>query len=262
MIDTNVYLSRWPCRRLPCDDTSALVDKLRKAGVKQAWCGSFDALLHKDIAAVNSRLAEECKGHGGGDKPLLVPFGTINPKLPDWKEDLRRCAEVHIMPGIRLHPNYHGYKLDDPDFVALLSAAARMKLIVQLAIRMEDPRTQHPLLQVPDVDAAPLEAIIKQHPTLRLVILNGLMPLRPDVVEKLAAAGISFDFATLEGIAGLSKLLKSVPLDRILFGSYFPFFAWESAKLKLQESGLARFQVEAITEKNAAPILAEADTEK
>ncbi|MBC7851800.1 MAG: amidohydrolase family protein [Pirellulaceae bacterium] len=253
MIDVNVYLSRWPCRRLPCDDTPALVEKLRKAGVKQAWCGSFDALLHKDIAAVNSRLAEECSAYGG-EKPLLVPFGAINPKLPDWKEDLRRCAEVHKMPGIRLHPNYHGYKLDDPDFAAFLSAATERKLIVQIAIRMEDPRTQHPRLQVPDVDAAPLEAMMKQHPGLRLVILNGLMPLRPDVVDKLAAAGASFDIATLEGIAGLTQLLKSVPLERILFGSYFPFFAWESAKLKLQESALARFQVGAITEKNAAAV--------
>jgi len=251
MIDVNVYLSRWPCRRLPCDDTSALVEKLRKAGVKQAWCGSFDALLHKDIAGVNLRLAEECKTHGDG---LLVPFGAINPKLPDWQEDLRRCAEVHKMPGIRLHPNYHGYKLDDPDFAALLAAAAERKLIVQLAIRMEDPRTQHPLLQVPDVDAAPLEGLVKQHPKLRLVLLNGLMPLRPDLIDKLAAAGVWFEIATLEGIQGLTRILKTVPLERILFGSYFPFFAWEAAKLKLQESALARFQVEGITEKNAAGV--------
>ena len=254
MIDVNVYLSRWPFRRLPCDETPALVEKLRTAGVKQAWCGSFDGLLHKDIAAVNARLAEECKAHGDGEKPLLIPFGSINPKLPDWKEDLRRCVEVHKMPGIRLHPNYHGYKLDDPDFAALISIAVEKKLLVQLAIRMEDPRTQHPLLQVPDVDATPLEALVKRHAGLRLVILNGLMPLRPDVVDKLAAAGVSFEIAMLEGIAGITKLLKSVPLERILFGSYFPFFAWEAAKLKLQESALARFQVEAISEKNAAAI--------
>lgn len=254
MIDVNVYLSRWPFRQLPGDETPVLVEKLRSVGVKIAWCGSFDGLLHKDIAAVNTRLSEECKTHGGGEKPLLIPFGTINPKLPDWKEDLRRCAEVHKMPGIRLHPNYHGYKLDDPDFAELLSLAAEKKLIVQLVIRMEDPRTQHPLLQVPDVDASPLEALVKQHPGLRLIILNGLMPLRPDVVDKLAAVGVSFDIATLEGIAGIAKLLQSIPLERILFGSYFPFFAWEAAKLKLLESALARFQVEAIKEKNAAAI--------
>jgi hypothetical protein len=38
-------------RRLPNDETRGLVTKLRRAGVTQAWTGSFDGVFHKDLAA-------------------------------------------------------------------------------------------------------------------------------------------------------------------------------------------------------------------
>ena len=88
MVDTNVWLSQWPFRRLPLDETEALVAKLRSQGVTEAWTGSFEGMLHKDLASVNARLARECHRHGRG---ILMPFGSVNPQLPDWEEELRRC---------------------------------------------------------------------------------------------------------------------------------------------------------------------------
>jgi len=254
MIDTNIHLSRWPTRRLPHDSTAPLVDKLRRAGIEQAWAGSFDGLLHKDIGAVNGRLAQECAGHAD----LLIPFGSVNPTLPDWQDDLRRCREEYHMPGIRLHPNYHGYKLEDPRFAELLDLAERHGLIVQLALKMEDERTQHPLLRVePVVDTRPLSQLLPGRDRLRLVLLNSLRDLRADALGQLAQAGHAyFEISMLEGVAGIEKLLQAVPLDRVLLGSHFPFFYLESALLKVHESELAQFQIAAITHDNARRLLA------
>lgn len=252
MIDVNVALFHWPFRRLPLDDAPKLVSKLREAGVAQAWAGSFDAVLHEDVAAVNARLATECRQHRDN---LLLPFGTVNPALPDWEEDLRRCAEVHHMRGIRLHPNYHGYQLDDPRFGKLLAAAAKAKLVVQIAVRMEDPRTQHPLVRVPDVDCTPLVELLPNHPQAKVVLINGLSHVRQDLADKLAAAGAWFDIAMLEGVAGIERVLATIPIERLLFGSHAPFYVWDSAPLKLRESALAGVQREAIATANARRLL-------
>ena len=253
LIDTNVSLSRWPCRRLPLDDTPALVAKLRSQGVKQAWAGSFDGLLHKDIASVNARLAEDFRKHGRG---LLVPFGSVNPVLPAWEEDLRRCQEEHKMPGIRLHPNYQGYKLDDPVFARLLDEARARGLIVQLVVTMEDERTQHPLMRAPHVDVAPLVALLASRPDSRIVLLNWSRGVSGAPLAKLSAAPqVHFDIATLEGVGGVANLLKQVPADRVVFGSYAPFFYFESALLKLKESALSESQLTSIRADNARRLL-------
>ncbi|NOS70418.1 MAG: amidohydrolase family protein [Verrucomicrobia bacterium] len=254
LIDVNVNLSRWPLRRIRGDDTPTLVKMLRNQDVTQAWAGSFDGLLHKDISEVNTRLAEECRNHGRG---LLLPFGSINPKLPDWEDELRRCVEQHSMPGIRLHPNYHGYKLNDPDFARLLRRATDRGLIVQLALVMEDERMMHPLMRVEPVDTAPLADLIKATPGLRLVLLNALGKLRGKPLSNFIAAGeVYVEFSMLEGVGAISSLLAQVQVERVLFGSHAPLFYFESSLLKLKESPLTEDQLQAIRYRNAKRLLA------
>lgn len=252
-IDVNVHLSRWPTRRLPHDTTPQLVSKLKSLGVTKAWAGSFDAILHRDVAAVNQRLADDCR-EGGAD--FLVPFGTVNPMLPDWREDLRRCVEVHRMPGIRLYPNYHQYALTDPLCRELLDLCGQRGRLVQIAVALEDERTQHPLLKMPAVDVRPLPDLLKQLPRVQVVLLNALRSVRVDDLPTYCESGrLSVEVATLEGAAGIDKLLRSVSHERILFGTHFPFFYAESAVLKLRESELAGVQREAILFRNAQALM-------
>ena len=249
--DSNVSLSRWPFRRLPGDEPEDLVARLRKRKVTQAWASTFDALLHEDIAGVNARLAADCRRYGSG---VLLPFGTVNVRLPDWKEDLRRCVEEHRMRGIRLYPNYQGYSITDAPFIELLGLAAARALVVQIALAMEDERTQHPLIRVREVPLAPLAEIIRKFPGLRLQILNS-RGLNPDAFAKLTSAGeVYSDFSIVEGVHGLSRLVKQSP-DRLVFGSHFPFFYFESSLLKLQEAGLSETQRLALLSGNAARLL-------
>jgi hypothetical protein len=255
MIDTNVSLFQWPFRRLEGDDPASLVANLRKKGVTQAWAGSFEGLLHRDVAAVNSRLAEACRRYGAN---FLVPFGVINPRQPGWQEDLRRCAEVHRMPGIRLHPNYHGYTLDDPVVAELLDGAAGRNLIVQIALAMEDERTQYNLMRIPPVDAAPLPALALRLPSLRVELINaGYQGAHTTghTSDLAKAASIYFDIARVEGVGGVARLVEQTSPSRVVFGSGYPFFYFESALLKVWEAALPDDQAAAVLEENARRLL-------
>jgi predicted TIM-barrel fold metal-dependent hydrolase len=232
IVDSNVSLFHWPFHRLPLDETDKLLNKLRSLGIHSAWAGSFEGVLHRDVAGVNQRLAEECKKH-----PELVPIGSVNLALPDWKEDLRRCIEIHQMPGVRLHPNYHGYALDDPRFAELLELSAKARRFVQIAAAMEDTRTQYPLLQTPDVDLTPLAAVMNRIKSAKVQILN-VRP-RPPLLSQLAKTpGIYFDTARAEGTDGVPNLVKSLPRGRVLFGTHAPFLIPEAALIRVHESNL------------------------
>lgn len=183
-VDVNVSLSHWPCRRLPLDQTSKLVNYLAMKGVTQAWAGTFEAILHNDLASANQRLADECRSAGANN--LLMPIGAIHVGLPRWEEDLKRCHEIHGMRGIRLLPGYHGYALDDERLRQLLELVDDYRMLVQIAVRLEDPRTQHRLLSVKDVDLKPLLTLIAEHSQVPILLLNALSSSNAELHTQLA----------------------------------------------------------------------------
>ena len=253
MIDTNVYVGPWPFRRFPGDTPSDLIARLKRKGVTQAWTGSFEGVFHRDLTAANARLARICETTGAG---FLRPFGSINPAIPGWQEDLRRCQEVHRMPGIRLHPNYHNYPLTDPAFTELLTSARDRKLIVQLVIALEDERAQSPVMRVPVVNPAPLAPIVARLPGLRLVVLNrNRFPAGNDLKQLAAAGEVCFDIAMIEGVGCAQTLIDEVTVQRVVFGSHSPFQYFDSALLKLKESAITGPAETAILTGNARRLL-------
>lgn len=251
-VDTNVYLFRWPFRRIRCDDTQGLVMALRARGVVQAWAGSFEALFHRDLSGVNQRLIEECNQH----PHFFVPCPTVNPLDPDWRTDFRHCVEMAGCRILRLFPNYHGYALDAPEVIAFCQLAAKTGVLVQIVVEMEDERTQHPWIPVPPVDWQPLRNVLQHVPDLKVMLLNVHRRCPPAQLKELIKMGQVFtDLTMLEGMGCLERLLEYVPVERVCFGSFSPLFYFESATLKLAESVLAEVDLQAISHKNAAQIL-------
>lgn len=255
LTDVNLWTDAWVVRRPPTHDLEGLLAQLRRHGVTSGWAGSFEGVLHTDLAGANARLAESCARTSG----LLRPFGTVNPTFPDWEEDLRRCHEVWSMPGIRVFPNYHGYDLADARFARLLAAATARRMAVQIVVTIEDERSQNPVLAAAPVPLAPLPDVLRRVLGAKVMLLNAasrVISASNPLARRLVDAGVVFDLATLETVAGVENALRNVPGLRFSFGSHAPYFYFESALLKLRESELTPDQATAIRHGHAAALLA------
>ncbi len=253
VIDTNVYIGPNPFHALPLEDPDKLAAALRSTGVTSAWAAPMESLLHRDLDLINSRHAKICRDRGN---QLFTAIGSINPKLPDWQESLRRCHEVHHMPGIRLHPVYHGYPLDDPQFIKVLEQVSRRNLLVQIVPHMEDRRTQNPEVVVPPTDPKPLLKLLPKFRGLRIQIINGLRTITNKKLQSdLTNLGVHFDISMLEAVAGIAR--SSIPAKRLCYGSYAPVFIPESAALKVKESqpDIDSAQLKALLHGNAQKLI-------
>lgn len=248
LTDCHVYLGENPFRQLGAGNTASFVQSLAARGVTEAWAGAFEGLLRRDVAVVNRDLAQACQG------TMLRPCGTINLSLPDWQDDVRRCAEDHGMRVIRLHPNYHGYDLQAPAFRELLPLALKHRLMIQLVVQMEDERTQHPRVRVSPVDLTPLSTMLQEMKDMRIMLLNANAAMLLRHLQN--CTNVWLDFAMIEGVGGVENLLKTWPQERLVFGSFAPVFYWESARLKMQESALSPAQAAAVHWQSAAGLLA------
>lgn len=248
LADCHVYLGSNPFRQLGAENAAEFIQGLARRGVTEAWAGAFEGLLRRDVANVNRELAQACQSS------ILRPCGTVNLSLPDWQDDVKRCAEDHGMRAIRLHPNYHGYDLKAPAFRELLPLAAKHRLLVQLVAQMENERTQNPQVRVTPVDLKPLSGILQEMKESRIMLLNANAAMLLRHLQE--CPNVWSDFAMIEGVGGVETLLKTWPLERLVFGSFAPVFYWESARLKMQESALNAPQSSAVQWQNAAALLA------
>jgi predicted TIM-barrel fold metal-dependent hydrolase len=121
---------------------------------------------------------------------------------------------------------------------------------------MEDERTQHPLMRVPPVDLSPLSDVLTSEPGVKVIVLNSDPMRNLEQLPGLASTGgVYFDISMVEGVGGIARLAQKVSVQRLLFGSNYPLFYFESALLKVSESGFTDNQSWAIFEENARRLL-------
>ncbi len=158
----------------------------------------------------------------------LISFGGIYPTSDSWKSDIDMVVEKGL-PGIKLHPEYQSFVLDDPAMLRVYDYALSKGLILFFHAGY-DPAVKPPFRSDPKRFAHVLDAM--RGGTIVAAHL-GSQSMWDEVEQYLCGRDIWLD--TSMGFSYYSaeqfvRIVKSHSADRILFASDSP---WSCAKEEL-----------------------------
>ena len=228
--------------------TEQLIDRMDEWGVDKSVLLSI-ATKPTQQKVVNNWAAkiDKCE-------PRLIAFGSVHPDAEDRYEEAERIKKLGLH-GIKLHPDYQRFMVDDPRVDELYSFIEELGLpvIFHAGFDVVSPE----LIHCPPERALKL---IKRHPKLKIVLAHlGGNERWQEVYDILAGVGEEVYFDTSFTSACPDSLMLSIirkhGADRILFGSDCP---WDSAALiaeKLLRIDLTDDERDLIFSKNALALL-------
>lgn len=185
--------------------------------------------------------------------PRIIPFPSIHPADPEIQSRLQQIHELGFK-GIKLHPYYQDFFLDDQALAPLYQQAAELRLlvVVHTGYDIAYPRIRR-------ADPQRILNVIRQFPTLQLVTTHlGGWEEWDDVNAKLIGKPIymeisfALDFLKQDYI---KKMLLSHPQEYILFGSDSPWADQQTSLNMLRKLNLPPEVFSAITRENGARLL-------
>lgn len=196
---------------------SGLVRSMDEAGV--------DAAVVCSIATAPKQMRPILEWSAAIASERLVPFASVHPEAEDPARAVREAARAGLK-GIKLHPQYQRFFVDDPRVFGIYAAAADCGLVVLLHAGYDlafptDPRAQ----------PHRIAAVARKFPGLRLVAAHlGGWKDWDAVLRHLAGTDVYLDTAFSVGGGEddvppdlLRRLLDSHSPDRLLFGTDSPW---------------------------------------
>ena len=180
----------------------------------------------------------------------LVRFASVGPAF-----DLGRLEQETAIKGIRIYPTYQAWDFDGPQTAKLLILAQDRGWIVQVCLRLHDPRVLPQAVASAAVIGS-LDKLVESHPNMRLVISGATYAEIKANPTPFARGNVWTDISHLQHpINSLPKLLDIVDSSRVLFGSNSPIFYPQMAVFRVIHSPITDEIRERILWKNARELL-------
>ena len=239
-LDLNCFSGNWPFHKVRYNTVEKLIQRHRRCGIEGGIISSCEAIFYQDPYEAELSLSKELAGTG------YYHAMTLNPTLPAWKDDLRRCVEVLGIKAVRLVPGYHGYLLTDDVINQVISATQEYKLPLLLTLRTEDDRTTWMLKPRP-IPIDEVKAFLESHQDTPTLLANIRLNEIAALTDLFAARNNLF--ADTSGfMRGLFPVDTAYPLvnGQLVFGSAAPRNEIQSIKITVDTSLLTDSQKDTV----------------
>lgn len=191
------------------------------------------------------------------ESDFIIPFGTIHPEAPDMADELNRIKSMG-MKGIKLHPDYQNFFVDEDRMISIYEKCAELNLIVVFHAGF-DPLSADCIHATPQA----LRRVFKAVPDLTAVLGHlGGMNLWDDVKKYLCGikGNVYFDTALIAGNIN-KKLCEDIinlhGADRVLLASDSPWHKVSGEINFIDSLNLTQEEKNCIYYKNAIKLLAD-----
>ncbi len=234
LIDSNAYIGHWPFLQLKYNNFPALSDRMKEFGTDMAVVSSLNGIFYKNTQFANEELFEEIRSEKSYQSRFIL-FAVINPIYNGWKDDFNTSVNSLGMKGIRLHPIYHGYELDNPACVELVKMARDRGLPIALSLRMVDSRPSSWLDVEKEWTLASIMPIIRAVPDAKYLILNLANSIVLDEKDTalLKKSDVIMDTSG-RNVLDLGGLLKTYGRDKFCFGTHSPVLDYCTGLLRIE----------------------------
>ena len=186
----------------------------------------------------------------------LICFGSVHPDAQDALIELERIKSLGLK-GVKLHPDYQGFMVDDEKMFPIYSKCAELGLIVVFHAGF-DPLSPE-LIHCPPAASA---KVARQFPNLKMVLAHlGGMNMFEEVLEHLAGLeNVWLDTAFLyEHISDelLTNIIKKHSAKRILMASDLPWQRPGDSVKQIEALDLTNEEKEYVFYKSALELLGE-----
>jgi predicted TIM-barrel fold metal-dependent hydrolase len=247
VIDVSAWVGNYPFRGIPNSGVDDLKRKLDELHISRAIVAPFEAIFWENNLDAYERWTDLIAAHRELELwPVMRPGATLG---------LDKLLDRFKPRGIRLLPNYHGYRLSDRSVEPILKMARERDLIVQVFARIADERW-HYMMKVPGVDNVDLEYLTSTCGQQRILIsgCNSLAFLASRMRDQPLLCA---DISRVRGPQfAIEKMVEQLPVKKIVFGSLWPVQIIEATLWQVTTAKIEPAARDAILYANAQGLLA------